>query len=72
MPAFSRWEPTPDEAAALPARRYRYHCCVCGRFVPFATVRIVPHWQYGYVSEQDTRGDCSACGSDVDVVWGAG
>jgi hypothetical protein len=48
----------------------RYRCLGCGRFVREATVRVIPHWEYGYGPEQDTRGDCSSCGADVDVTWG--
>lgn len=69
---------TPEELAApsmfdeypLPnPAKYRYHCGRCGRYVPFATVRVIPHWEYGYGSEQTTLGRCKDHG-EVDVVWG--
>lgn len=59
----------PDPLLHPPAHLYRYHCGQCGRFVPFATVEITPHWEYGYGSEQDTEGVCKTHGR-VDVIWG--
>jgi hypothetical protein len=49
--------------------KYRYHCGTCGRYVPFATVQVIPHWEYGYGSEQTTLGVCKTHG-EVDVTWG--
>ena len=62
----------PDPLLHPPPSQHRWHCGRCGRFVRFSTVRHIPHWEYGYGAEQDDRGNCSTCGADVDVVWGAG
>lgn len=63
--------PEADDLLHPPPHRHRWHCGQCGRFVPSATVRVIPHWEYGYGPEQDTRGVCRTHG-EVDVVWPEG
>jgi hypothetical protein len=78
---FRLFEETPEQAAAratfeaehidvlYPAKRHRWHCGQCGRFVPFAGVRKIPPHGPDWVDEHEYEGTCKTHGR-VDVVWG--
>jgi hypothetical protein len=55
----------PPEVSPSPGR-YRYHCEMCGRFVPFTTVRTT------YSSWDGERRDWGRCKThgEVEVFWG--
>jgi hypothetical protein len=63
------FEPVPADVLAALHRRVGRYRCGCGRFVPAGSVVVTPHHEYGYGSEQDTTGDCRACGPGVGVGW---
>jgi hypothetical protein len=56
-----------DEVVPLPnPAKYRYHCIMCGRFVPFATVGVsYNRWD----GDRTDWGTCKTHGR-VEVTWG--